>query len=179
MFLYIFFLINCFFMVSFSAIFMLYILCLLDNFNTALRSDTNRLFSFLPFQIPLISLPLYISFKLHFFQTLNSALNPLIYYANRSSRSRYSTQVNTAAGQLRPLRHHIYRGAAVGARGADVGVRGAAVGVRGAAASAISAYLHTSYLGAQLSASRKYSLLFIFLFWFYFLNLNQLKHIER
>ena len=38
-----------------------------------------------------------------------------------------------AAGQLRPLRHHIYRGAVVGVRGAAVGVRGAAVGVRGAA----------------------------------------------
>ena len=39
----------------------------------------------------------------------------------------------TAAGQLRPLRHHIYRGAVVGVRGAAVGARGAVVGVRGAA----------------------------------------------
>ena len=38
-----------------------------------------------------------------------------------------------AAGQLRPLRHHIYRGAVVGVRGAAVGARGAVVGVRGAA----------------------------------------------
>ena len=37
-----------------------------------------------------------------------------------------------AAGQLRPLRHHIYRGAVVGVRGAAVGARGAAVGARGA-----------------------------------------------
>ena len=33
-----------------------------------------------------------------------------------------------AAGQLRPLRHHIYRGAVVGVRGAAVGARGAVVG---------------------------------------------------
>ena len=33
-----------------------------------------------------------------------------------------------AAGQVRPLRHHIYRGAVVGVRGAAVGARGAAVG---------------------------------------------------
>ena len=33
-----------------------------------------------------------------------------------------------AAGQLRPLRHHIYRGVVVGVRGAAVGARGAAVG---------------------------------------------------
>ena len=38
----------------------------------------------------------------------------------------------SAAGQLRPLRHHIYRGAVVGVRGAAVGARGAAVGARGA-----------------------------------------------
>ena len=37
-----------------------------------------------------------------------------------------------AAGQLRPLRHHIYRGAVVGVRGAVVGARGATVGARGA-----------------------------------------------
>ena len=41
-----------------------------------------------------------------------------------------------AAGQLRPLRHHIYRGAVVGVRGAAVGARGAVVGVRGAAVGA-------------------------------------------
>ena len=41
--------------------------------------------------------------------------------------------VSMAAGQLRPLRHHIYRGAVVGVRGAAVGARGAVVGARGAA----------------------------------------------
>ena len=39
--------------------------------------------------------------------------------------------IRRAAGQLRPLRHHIYRGAVVGVRGAAVGARGAVVGVRG------------------------------------------------
>ena len=55
------------------------------------------------------------------------------------------------------IHYGTYRGAVVGLRGAVVGVRGAAVGVRDAAValSAISAYLHTSYLGAQLSASPK------------------------
>ena len=38
-----------------------------------------------------------------------------------------------AAGQLRPLRHHIYRGAVVGVRGAAVGARGAVVGAGGTA----------------------------------------------
>ena len=42
------------------------------------------------------------------------------------------------------------------ARGAVVGLRGAAVGVRGAAVGNITiyTYIHTSYLGAMLSASR-------------------------
>ena len=39
-----------------------------------------------------------------------------------------SESIISAAGQLRPLRHHIYRGAVVGVRGAAVGARGAAVG---------------------------------------------------
>ena len=43
------------------------------------------------------------------------------------------TIITSAAGQLRPLRHHIYRGAVVGVRGAAVGARGAVVGARGAA----------------------------------------------
>ena len=51
------------------------------------------------------------------------------------------------------IHYGTYRGPIVGLRGAVVGVRGAAVG-SGAQLSAISAYLHTSYLGAQLSASR-------------------------
>ena len=42
-------------------------------------------------------------------------------------------------------------------RGAVVGLRGAVAGVAGAQLSAISAYLHTSYLGAQLSASRLFA----------------------
>ena len=50
------------------------------------------------------------------------------------------------------IHYGTYRGAVVGLRGAVVGLRGAAVGP-GAQLSAISAYLHTSYLGAQLSAS--------------------------
>ena len=54
-----------------------------------------------------------------------------------------------AAGQLRPLRHHIiYRGAVVGVRGAAVGARGAVVGA-GAQLSAILVCIptvHTSYL---------------------------------
>ena len=41
---------------------------------------------------------------------------------------RWAISGDAAAGQLRPLRHHIYRGAVVGVRGAAVGVRGAAVG---------------------------------------------------
>ena len=48
-------------------------------------------------------------------------------------KSCFFGQLEPAAGQLRPLRHHIYRGAVVGLRGAVVGVRGAAVGIRGAA----------------------------------------------
>ena len=50
-----------------------------------------------------------------------------------------------AAGQLRPLRHHIYRGAVVGVRGAAVGARGAVVGFRGQL-SAILVCIPTSYL---------------------------------
>ena len=54
------------------------------------------------------------------------------------------------------IHYGTYRGAVVGLRGAVVGVRGAAVGVRGAAVGNITiyTYIHTSYLGAMLSASR-------------------------
>ena len=51
-----------------------------------------------------------------------------IVYLTRYMRRYLRRCVIKAAGQLRPLRHHIYRGAAVGAKGAVVGVRGAAVG---------------------------------------------------
>ena len=52
-----------------------------------------------------------------------------------------------AAGQLRPLRHHIYRGAVVGVRGATVEARGAVVGVRGAAVGNIG--MHTYILDEE------------------------------
>ena len=51
-----------------------------------------------------------------------------------------------AAGQLRPLRHHIYRGAVVGVRGAAVGARGAVVGVRGAAVGNIGMHTYIRHI---------------------------------
>ena len=53
-----------------------------------------------------------------------------------------------AAGQLRPLRHHIYRGAVVGVRGAAVGARGAVVGVRGAAVGNIGMHSYKRHICA-------------------------------
>ena len=51
-----------------------------------------------------------------------------------------------AAGQLRPLRHHIYRGAVVGVRGAAVGARGAVVGARGAAVGNIGMHTYIRHI---------------------------------
>ena len=80
----------------------------------------------------------------------------------------------SAAGQLRPLRHHIYRGAVVGVRGAAVGARGAVVGARGAVVGArgaavgnigmhtyirhISAPVHVQVLRSTLQNLRHYIL---------------------
>ena len=47
--------------------------------------------------------------------------------SNRFFTCNSITLIQMAAGQLRPLRHHIYRGAVVGVRGAAVGARGAVV----------------------------------------------------
>ena len=55
-----------------------------------------------------------------------------------------------AAGQLRPLRHHIYRGAVVGVRGAAVGARGAVVGVRGAAVGNIGMHTYIRHICAPV-----------------------------
>ena len=55
-----------------------------------------------------------------------------------------------AAGQLRPLRHHIYRGAVVGVRGAAVGVRGAVVGARGAAVGNIDMHTYICHICAPV-----------------------------
>ena len=63
-------------------------------------------------------------------EKFNSACNGSLELGDVSSSKRGEI---TAAGQLRPLRHNIYRGAVVGVRGAAVGARGAVVGVRGAA----------------------------------------------
>ena len=54
------------------------------------------------------------------------------------------------ARQLRPLRHHIYRGAAVGARGAAVGARGAVVGDRGAAVGNIGMHTYIRHICAPV-----------------------------
>ena len=56
----------------------------------------------------------------------------------------------TAAGQLRPLRHHIYRGAVVGVRGAAVGARGAVVGARGAAVGNIDMHTYIRHICAPV-----------------------------
>ena len=68
-----------------------------------------------------------------------------------------------AAGQLRPLRHHIYRGAvvgvrgaAVGARGAAVGARGAVVGVRGAAVGNIGMHTYIRHICAPVHVLQQY-----------------------
>ena len=73
-----------------------------------------------------------------------------------------------AAGQLRYLRHHIYRGAVVGVRGAAVGARGAVVGAIGAQLSAnigmhtyirhICAPVHVQVLRSTLQNLRHYIL---------------------
>ena len=55
-----------------------------------------------------------------------------------------------AAGQLRPLRHHIYRGAVVGVRGAAVGARGAVVGTRGAAVGNIGMHTYIRHIYAPV-----------------------------
>ena len=55
-----------------------------------------------------------------------------------------------AAGQLRPLRHHIYRGAVVGVRGAAVGARGAVVGARGAAVGNIGMHTYIRHICAPV-----------------------------
>ena len=55
-----------------------------------------------------------------------------------------------AAGQLRPLRHHIYRGAVVGVRGAAVGARGAVVGTRGAAVGNIGMHTYIRHICAPV-----------------------------
>ena len=57
---------------------------------------------------------------------------------------------NTAAGQLRPLRHHIYGGAVVGVRGAAVGARGAVVGARGAAVGNIGMHTYIRHICAPV-----------------------------
>ena len=56
------------------------------------------------------------------------------------------------------IHYGTYRGAVVGLRGAVVGLRGTAVGVRGAAVGniGIPTYVISSYLGAQLSAISAY-----------------------
>ena len=56
-----------------------------------------------------------------------------------------------AAGQLRPLRHHIYRGAVVGVRGAAVGARGAVVGTRGAAVGNIGMHTYIRHICAPVN----------------------------
>ena len=55
-----------------------------------------------------------------------------------------------AAGQLRPLRHRIYRGAFVGVRGAAVRARGAVVGARGAAVGNIGMHPYICHICAPL-----------------------------
>ena len=55
-----------------------------------------------------------------------------------------------AARQLRPLRHHIYRGAVVGVRGAAVGARGAVVGARGAAVGNIGMHTYIRHICAPV-----------------------------
>ena len=62
--------------------------------------------------------------------------------------------VLSAAGQLRPLRHHIYRGAVVGVRGAAVGARGAVVGARGAAVGNIGMHTYVYVISAPLCMYR-------------------------
>ena len=57
---------------------------------------------------------------------------------------------NWAAGQVRPLRHHIYRGAVVGVRGAAVGARGAVVGARGAAVGNIGMHTYIRHICAPV-----------------------------
>ena len=61
-----------------------------------------------------------------------------------------------AAGQLRPLRHHIYRGAVVGVRGAAVGARGAVVGARGAAVGNIGMHTYIRHICAQVCMYVRY-----------------------
>ena len=61
-----------------------------------------------------------------------------------------------AAGQLRPLRHHIYRGAVVGVRGAAVGARGAVVGVRGAAVGNIGMHTYIRHICAPVHVLQQY-----------------------
>ena len=58
--------------------------------------------------------------------------------------------VTRAAGQLRPLRPQIYRGAVVGVRGAAVGARGAVVGARGAAVGNIGMHTYIRHICAPV-----------------------------
>ena len=51
---------------------------------------------------------------------------------------------------MRPLRHHIYRGAVVGVRGAAVGARGAVVGARGAAVGNIGMHTYIRHICAPV-----------------------------
>ena len=61
-----------------------------------------------------------------------------------------------AARQLRPLRHHIYRGAVVGVRGAAVGAKGAVVGVRGAAVGNIGMHTYIRHTCAPVHVLQQY-----------------------
>ena len=87
--------------------------------------------------------------------TLNSERDSSasLHYAFNDSHCTHSDKVVlTAAGQLRPLRHHIYRGAVVGVRGAAVGARGAVVGVRGAAVGNIGMHTYIRHICAPVRA---------------------------
>ena len=87
---------------------------------------------------------------LFWYQDFPSKLNGSQFTGNYAPLILHASGKISAAGQLRPLRHHIYRGAVVGVRGAVVGARGAVVGARGAAVGNIGMHTYIRHICAPV-----------------------------